>query len=231
MSGLQQTLGLLVARLAHDLKNPLAAVLSNLSFLQGSDRDADEREALDESLFAAARLDRMLDDVVALTRIRAGELEPAPSSVDLAALANDLAGRLALLRGNRVLQIDVVEARLLTDEALLRRVLINLLEHCLRHTPSKGAVLLRSGRDGAGLVLRVVDGGSPFFPGVRPSFLEDELPLRQAPPAGYRSDQGLGLHVAGVTARALGVRTGVAARADGERGVVFELCFPAGMLE
>lgn len=231
MSGLQQSLGLLVARLAHDLKNPLAAVLSNLSFLQGSARDVDEREALDESLFAAARLDRMLDDVVALTRIRAGELDIALAPVDLAALAVDLAGKLALLRGSRVLQIDVAVDRLVTDGALLRRVLINLLEHGLRHTPSNGTVRLQSCRDGDRLVLRVVDGGSPFPPDVRPSFLEDELPLKQAPPAGYRSDQGLGLHVAGVAARALGARTDVAARADGLQGSVFELQFPAEIAE
>jgi len=229
MSELQQTFGLLVARLAHDLKNPLAAVLANLSFLQSSDMDVDEREALDESLFAAARLGRMLDDAVALTLIQSGGLDSAPAPVDLAALAEEIAGTLALLRGSRVLRIEVAEARLTTDEALLRRVLVNLLEHGLRHTPSNGAVLLQSGRDGDGLVLRVVDGGSPFAPGVRPSFLDDELPLQQAPPAGYRSDQGLGLHVAGVTARALGARTNVAERADGEQGAVFELHFPKGI--
>ena len=223
-------MGLLLSRLVHDLKNPLAAALSNLGFLEPRMSGTDNREALEESLVALGRLDRMLDDAVDLGRIRAGTLSVLRAPVALADLADDLAQDLALLSWRRTLSFEPGQARLLTDGRLLRRVLIDLLEHALRQTPSRGTVRMVGALEEQGFVLRVIDGGASFAPEVQPSFLDDQLPLMEPPSAGHRSDQGLGLHFAGVMARALGARTAVLAREDGERGVVFELVFPAELV-
>lgn len=230
MSELEDTLGLLVARLVHDLRNPLAVVLSNLHFLEGAVQHQDDREALEESLVSAGRMNRMLDDVLDLARLRRDPGQPARTPVSLAEVVRVLGGKLRLLTGNRSLTFDVGEQQLLCDPGLLERALLNLLEHALRHTPSRGEVRLEATDDGEGVVLRVLDGGAPFASDSPPSFLAEQLPLKQEPPPGCRSDQGMGLHFAGLALRALGARIDLCQREDGERGAAFVAHFSAELL-
>lgn len=231
MSELQQSLEFLVSRLVHDLKNPLAVILSNLRFLKESISGLDEGEALVESLLSADRLDRMLDDAVDLGRMRRGTIVLASAPVLLRELEPALLEKLELLAGTRKLELDLDQPRpLLTDRTLLLRLMINVIEHALRQTPSRGTVRVQGASAPDGLTLRVVDGGAPFAPDSTPSFLDDELPVKRSSTQGCRSDQGLGLHFAGVAARALGARTELGPRPDGEHGVVFELVFPEEML-
>ena len=224
MSDPQQMIEVLISRLVHDLKNPLAVVLSNMRFLQSSVTGVDEQDALRESVLSGERLDRMMDDAVDLGRMRGGRMSPASAAVVLSELEPALSEKLDLLTGNRTLKFDLGPERLMTDQALLLRILVNLGEHALRQTPSRGTVLVQSEPVEQGLALRVIDGGAPFSPDVSPSFLDDALSVKDAPSAGCRSDQGLGLHFAGRAACMLGAHIAVAPRSDAQ-GPVFELVF------
>ena len=222
---LSAVLGTVVARLAHDVKNPLAVILSNLRFLQMSIEDADDREAIEESLLSATRLDRMLDDAVDIQRLAAEAPLAAATPFALQELEQPLRERVELQAGRRTLELTLPQRKLRVDRALLQRVLINLLEHGFRNTPSGGTVTLRGEPGEAGLTLQVLDQGPGFSPGATPSFLDSELRVKQPPCEGHRSDQGLGLHFAGVAARAMGAQTDVRPRDDGARGLCFELVF------
>jgi len=228
MTELEQATALVVAHLAHDLKNPLAVILSNLRYLRTSIKDLEEIEAIQESLISAERLDRIIDDVVDLSRLRSTGA-PAAAAAPIAALEAPLRSKLELQIGRRTFAVELPDLQLRTDHALLRRALLNVLEHGFRNTPSTGTVLLRAAQADGELVLEVVDGGAPFAPDGAPSFMQDEMTLREAAPSGCRSDQGLGLHFAGVAARALGARTEIDARDDAP-GVIFRLIFPGELL-
>jgi K+-sensing histidine kinase KdpD len=223
MSELEEALGLVVNRLAHDAKNPLAAILSNLRYLRMSVSGEEEREAIQESLVAAERIDRLLDDVSDLQRLRGQQTRSSAPAV-LDELEPLLREKLELQMGRRRLVVDLPSARLQVDSSLLQRVLLNLLEHASRNTPSGGTILLAGTLDPEPR-LEVTDGGQPFSPNATPSFLSGNLESRVAPKEGCRSDQGLGLFFAGVAARALGARTDVQRRPDGEAGLVFSLTF------
>jgi K+-sensing histidine kinase KdpD len=226
MNELQQTMMLVVSRLVHDLKNPLAVVLSNMRFLEVVIDEGDQHEALRESVVSADRLDRMLDDSMDLVRLMAGGvLRSARKEVVLAEMGAEIAEKLELLVGNRTLEVVLPETRVKTEASLLSRILINILEHALRQTPSRGVVRLEADTSDGETILRVVDGGAPFDPDATPSFLEDKLPVKQAPPEGCRSDQGLRLFFAGKAARSFGARTELNRR-KGEKGVVFVLRLP-----
>jgi signal transduction histidine kinase len=222
MSNLDQALGRLVSRLTHDVRSPLAAVVANLRFLEGSDLDTEEREAVVESLASAKRITAMLDDVVRLEQLKKPlDSAPAFETVALADLGQEVRDAARFQLGRRQLDISLPDASLCTDRQLLLRVLVNLVEHALRHTPPRGTVRLQ-GESGRTLTLSVEDEGLPFDDEMAPSFMADDMPLRQAPRDGFRSDQGIELYFAGTAARALGARTSVAPRADGS-GVRFEL--------
>lgn len=228
MSELDDAIALVVGRLAHDLKNPLAVILSNLRYLRMSIKDLDDIEAIQESLVSADRIDRILDDVVDLNRLR----RAAPGgtvSASIKELEPLLRDKLEIQIGRRTFDVQLAEVALRTDHGLLRRILLNLLEHAFRNTPSTGTVLLRAEVLDGELVMEVLDGGAPFAPDCSPSFLSDGLTTRAAQPSGCRSDQGLGPHFAGVAARALGARTDVHAR-DDDTGVIFRLIFPGDLL-
>jgi two-component system sensor histidine kinase KdpD len=228
MSELDDAVALVVARLAHDLKNPLAVILSNLRYLRMSIREPEDNEAIQESLVSADRLDRALNDLVDLNRLREVGLG-AVAAASVAELAPVLRDKLELQIGRRTFDVQLPQIKLRTDHGLLGRVLLNVLEPAFRNTPSTGTVYLRGAKEGDAFVLEVVDGGAPFAPDRDPSFLVDDVTVRAAPPRGCRSDQGLGLHFAGVASRALGARTEVRAR-DAAAGLVFRLIFPADLL-
>lgn len=216
---LHRSLGALLGRVAHDLKNPLSVIVANLRFLEAVG-DEDQREAAQESSHAAERLNRMIDDLAQLERLRSGELRPRAQRLSLAELGEQVRDLLAPQVGSRKLEIDLPAVEISTDRDILSRVLLNLLEHGLRQTPARGVVRLEARGLASELTLSVRDGGLPFTPDRTPSFLGDELPERGDPPPGHRSDQGLGLFIAGTAARALGAEL---AMPPMESGACFEL--------
>jgi K+-sensing histidine kinase KdpD len=227
MSDLSRALALVVGRLAHDLKNPLAAVLSNLRYLASQHDEGDLRDAATESVVATERVVRILNDIVCLEDLRAQRYAMELQELDLAHL---IVAAVDVVRPGwpgRSLRINC-DARVpvATDEGLFRRGLINLLDHCLSRSAPASEVVIRCLVDGEERAqLFVLDQGPPFAPGRLVSFLADELPVEELPADGaYRSDCGLGLHVAGQAFRALGATIDVRGRDDGQGpGVCFAL--------
>lgn len=230
MPELKQQLGGLVGRLVHDLKNPLTAVVGNLLYLKDSIPDSEEREAVVESLAAALRLDRMLDNASDLVQLLAGRQPLARVPLFVPELEPEVRRALELDLGDRSLVIGLPAVELITEGALLLRILLAVLQHAVRNTPGGGTVELAGSVDPArGLELQIRDGGLPFEPGTTPSFVADDLPGRRMPAEGYRSDQGLGLHFAGRAARCLGADVALSSR-EREPGIVFHLVFPRELL-
>ncbi len=211
---LHRLLASLLGRVAHDLKNPLSVIVANLRYLEATG-DQDQREAAQESSHAAERLTRMIDDLAQLERLRSGHPPPLIQNVWLPELIDRLRASLAPQIGSRKLAINSPDVTFATDPELLTRVLLNLLEHGLRQTPARGTIHLEIQSVGDELSLTVRDGGLPFDPKRTPSFLREELPERAETPDGYRSDQGLGLFVAGIAARALGAKLAMPPLDDG----------------
>lgn len=214
----------LVARLAHDVKNPLSVVNTNLQYLREGISESSMLEAVDDSLAALAQGLRIIEDLVDLGAIQSGALRPARGPFSLAALEAPLREEVAPLLGRRELALSLADCELVSDEALLRRALVNLLEHGIKHTPGGRAVTLCGTLDADGLTLEMKDGGQPFAPD-RPASILLDLPSAREQAPGYRSDQGVALFFAGVVFRALGGQVTLAARED-QPGVAIRIRFP-----
>jgi two-component system sensor histidine kinase KdpD len=218
----------LVARLAHDVKNPLSVVNTNLQYLREGISDPAQAEAVEDSLAALTHGIRIIDDLVDLGAIQAGTLRPCRGRFSLAALERPLREEVSALLGRRELVIDLPDRGLETDEVLLRRALGSLLEHGIKHTPGGREITLRASCDPDGLTIEMADGGQPFDPDHPASILLD-LPTAKEQPVGYRSDQGVALFFAGVVVRALGGVVKLRPRED-QPGAVFQLRFPKEIL-
>jgi acyl-CoA hydrolase len=226
--GVERLLGDLLARLAHDLRNPLMAVRSNLNYLR-DEVSGEDQEVVRESLLSLQRGNRLIDDALDLARLRSGMLSPTLDAVRLRSLERPLRRALEMELSRRELQVDLPDVALRTNQALLQRALTAILEHALRNTPS-GQVVRLEGALQDGLRLRICDPGPPFSQQAEPSLVAEELGRRPAPAPGCRNDKGLGLYFAGTAARFLGAGVAVLDPGEGARGVVFQLQFPEDLL-
>ena len=160
-----------VADASHELRTPLTSIHANLELLQagglGSD---DDRHAVDSALTSTKRMSGLVSDLLLLARADAGR-RVATTDMDLAAIAAGALEEVQPLAGGRRLESQLEGPLPLQgnpDE--LHRLVRNLLENAVRHTPERTTVELTARPDGDEALLEVVDDG----PGI-PEEMEDQV--------------------------------------------------------
>jgi two-component system sensor histidine kinase KdpD len=157
----------LLRSVSHDLRTPLAAIRAVASDLRDGSVDYDEatrRDLLDVVGDEAERLDRLVANLLSLSRIEAGALAPDVQAVDVEELVADRVRRLS-----RLLQDVSVETHLPAvlplvdaDYTLLDLVITNLLENAARHAPPHSVIRIDVRELGDRMEVAVSDQG----PGV-----------------------------------------------------------------
>ena len=148
---------------SHDLRSPLMAILTSASALARRDFDLDEverAELLETVLMEARRLDRLVDNLLDLSRLQAGAAEPESA---LIAVDDLVVGALESLGADSV-RVHVT----LPDEApavrvdahQLQRALVNLLENALKYSPPDEPVSVRVSATSSDVLVRVIDRGA-----------------------------------------------------------------------
>lgn len=155
----------LLSDLAHEMRTPLATVKAHLEAVEDGVRDLDQ-ETLTVLGASVGRLQRLADDVSAVSRAEEGNLRLDPTPVDLAEVARTVLGATrAHGRTTGVALLDDLEpgCHVVFDVDRLGQVITNLLDNALRHTPAGGTVTVSSRRSGADprpiVELRVADTG------------------------------------------------------------------------
>jgi two-component system OmpR family sensor kinase len=190
-----------VADASHELRTPLTSVLANLELLQASLRghdQAEDREIVDSALRSSKRMGRLIADLLLLARADAGRL-PTHRRIDLAEVAGDAAAELAPLMGDRELIVDN-EKPLWVDGSRdeLHRMVLNLLDNAIRHTPRGSCVELRLCENGGQAIVEVGDDG-PGIPEAMRTQVFDRF-VRGTGPADTARGTGTGLGLAIVSA-------------------------------
>ena len=164
----------MVAHVSHDLRTPLATLHGYIETLKLKDATlspAERERYLAVALDQSERLRRLVGDLFELAKLDAREQAPECEPVALAELVSDVAQKFRLEAERRGSTIDVdageglpmVEA----DIALVERVLENLIDNALSHSPDGGAVRIPIRRDGDAVRVTVSDSG----PGIAPEHL------------------------------------------------------------
>jgi two-component system sensor histidine kinase KdpD len=195
----------LLRSVSHDLRTPLAAIRAITSDLRAGTAydEATQHELLDVVGDEAERLDRLVANLLSLSRIEAGALTPHRQAVDLDELVGDRVRRLP-----RVLRDVDVEVRLPelvplvdADYILLDQVVTNLLENAARHCPDGGRITI-DGRDECDRMVVSVSDNGPGVPAAERTRIFE--PFRTAG-SGSRSS-GVGLAICKAIVEAHGGR-------------------------
>lgn len=132
--------------LVHDLRSPLAVVSSNLGWIKEeiAKENEDVVDALSDASEATRRLQQMVDDLLTVSRLDEEEFPVRFESVGVAHLLTSLLDEHSQKAHQRDIKVttDGVDATVRADPMLLKRVIENLIDNSLRHTPPHGRVHL-----------------------------------------------------------------------------------------
>jgi signal transduction histidine kinase len=195
----------LIGNISHDLHTPLASVQGYIetALLRGDALGAPEREQhLRTALSHARKLDRRIGELFELSKLDAGRVQPRVEVFCLAELLQDVVQdyRLEAQQRGVTLALDAgshAQARVRADIALIERVLQNLVDNALRHTPQGGQVRLEiEASHPQHLTLAVRDSGAGIAPEHLPHIFERYWRAGEAEPRDAPSrSAGLGLAI------------------------------------
>ncbi len=204
----------LLAAASHDLRQPLHALALFVAALVNKVRDAEIKPLVGNVQRSVHTLEAQFAQLLDLSRLEAGALEPAPRPVALAPLFSHLTSEFAPQAAARGLRFAVVRTRAAveSDPALLERILKNLVANAIRYTRT-GGVVIGARRRGATVAIEVVDTGAGIAPEHRSRIFDEFYQVRSA--AARQSDgrgMGLGLAIVRRFADLLGHRIELATR-------------------
>jgi signal transduction histidine kinase/CheY-like chemotaxis protein len=186
-----------LSNMSHELRTPLNGVLGYAQILQ---RDpavtARQRRSLEAIHSCGSHLLTLINDVLDLSKIEAGQLELAPAACNLSELLTTVQDIVRPRADSRGLDFTLTiepgtPTALITDETKLRQTIVNLAGNAVKFT-EKGCVALRASREGDELVLEVRDTGIGMTPDEAASVFE---PFKQAEGGKKHGGTGLGLAI------------------------------------
>ena len=191
----------LFANISHDLRTPLTSLhgyLETLMLKADTLDEADRRRYLEIALGQSRKVGRLAQEVFELARLEYGVVKPEKESFALADLVQDVFQKFELAaeaRHQRLIPdiaagLPVVSA----DLGMIERVLTNLLDNAIRHTPMGGEIVVQLRAQHGGVVVQISDTG-----GGIPGELQKSLFTRPVFMSGSRTERtgsgGLGLMI------------------------------------
>ncbi|MDQ4081046.1 MAG: ATP-binding protein [Gemmatimonadota bacterium] len=217
-----------VANVSHELKTPLTVIGGFAETLADPGLDQAQRDRFAHTIVAnVRRMQRIVDDLLDLSRIESGGWVPAPVSVDLATAAAEAIApcRDSASEKNIALDVDIAsDATTATvDPTALRQVIANFVENAIRYTSSGGHVTIFASRESQGVWVGVRDTGIGIGAEHLPRIFER---FYRVDPARSREAGGTGLGLAIVRHLAEAHGGNVRAESTPGRGTTVAAFFP-----
>ncbi len=223
----------LLSSISHDLRTPLASIKAAASSLLQEDVQWNDEERRSFALaieHEADRLNRLVANLLDMSRIEGGALKPEKEWYPIDELIHDVLGRVQPILQNRTVQTDLPEdlPPVQLDYLQIDQVLTNLIENAVRYTPTDSPIEVSVNVEGDQMVISVADRG----PGIPPSDLErvfDKFYRVLGRPAERTTGSGLGLAVCKGLVEAHGGHIWAENREGG--GAIFRFTLPLGSKE
>jgi len=208
-----------VADASHELRTPLTSVMANLELLADV-LAGDQGEAARSALRSSRRMRRLVVDLLLLARADARRpIRPQP--VDMGQVVVEASGELGAIADDHEVTVETRPAWVMGSHDDLLRMVLNLVENAISHTPPGTHVQIRVQGAGGRVVLSVTDDGPGISPDMREQIFE-----RFVRGAGDRGGSfGLGLSIVRVVAEQHGGSVTLAP--TGGRGARFVVTLPA----
>ena len=221
-------LGAFTADASHELRSPLTLMRTELEVSLGKPMSGEEyRRALRVLLSEVEHMTGVVERLLLLARTDAGQLRPRREALDVADFMHEAYGRWLPRASQQGVELEVVapdSGALEADLDLTRRIVDNLVDNALRHSPRGSLLRLSAARDGKGWRFEVADQG-PGVPQAQRARIFDRFArgdTARTPDA--EGGTGLGLPLSAAFARVQGGEVRLAERAGW--GAVFEVWLP-----
>jgi two-component system phosphate regulon sensor histidine kinase PhoR len=186
-----------VANVSHELKTPLTSIAGYAETLATEAAAGTQTERFAGIILSNAhRMQRLVDDLLDLSRIESGRWHPGPERVDVRELAGEVWAGFADRARERRIEFTAAAGdvhQVTADPDALRQVLTNLLDNGLRHTPPGGRISVTVEPSPGGVTVAVTDTGSGIAPEHLPRIFER---FYRADPGRSRAEGGTGLGLA-----------------------------------
>jgi signal transduction histidine kinase len=227
----RQLIGELIGLLAHDLRNPLSALHSNLGYLDAvlPADEAEAREAVDDGVVSCDGLSHVIDNVDLLGQILRGGLSVSRSPFSIAALLGGAVERCQPAARSHGLKLELdPKARQMhvpvdVGRDLAARALTNLIRNSIQHAPTSSTVQVSAAVEGNMVCVYVKDAGSALTDELTESAFTAEGQVAAKLRANSRYSRGMGLYCARVAAQLCGAEVRVVPSAKGN---TFQLSLP-----
>ncbi len=212
-----ETVGQLLALIAHDLRNPLSALHSNIGFLASvlQAQDEDVADALSDGMVSCDGLSHIIDNIDLFGQALRQAQAPAQTAVDAHGLVREVLERCEPVAVSHGIQIaaelapDADGLEVLGARELLAKSLSNLIRNCIQHAPPQSAVLVKTRAAAERFEVLVLDGGVPLDDELWGCvFTADGQVAAKASSMG-RYSRGMGLFAARLAATAGGGAVGI----------------------
>ncbi|WP_243310497.1 sensor histidine kinase [Fundidesulfovibrio agrisoli] len=215
----------LLSTVTHDFKTPLAAISGSAQSLLalGDAAGADVRRALEENIAGeAARLERLVDNLLRIAALESGAVVPDLKPVPLEEVLGSALSRLeSALSGHQVgLRVPGDLPPIPMDEVLMEQVFLNLLENAAKYSPPGARVDILAHMRKQSVVIEVRDNGPGLPPGDHDKLFERFQRGDRGGPEGY----GLGLAICRAVVKAHGGE--ITARDNAPSGARFTITLP-----
>jgi two-component system, OmpR family, sensor histidine kinase KdpD len=184
----------LLSSVSHDLRTPLVSIIGSATGLASCDgalSNADRAQLVQTILEESERLNRFVQNLLDMTRLGYGALQPRREWVDL----REIIGR-ALRQLARPLAPFEVEVQipddlpiLHVDPVLIEQVLVNILDNAAKYSPAGGRIAIGAALDGEQVKVAVSDQG----PGIPPEARDTVFDVFYRVRAGDKQAAGTGL--------------------------------------
>jgi heavy metal sensor kinase len=183
---------------SHELRTPLTIIQGELeAFMKEPSLPPDFVENLGNILEEVERLSRIVEGLLLVSRLEAGEAQMTRASIDFGELVTSTAEQMELLSKDKLLQMryEIGDAIMVEgDELRLRQVVVNLIDNAIKYTPEGGSISLVVRSDSGTAILEVIDTGIGISSAALPQVFNRFFRAEEAK-AGRMHGSGLGLAI------------------------------------
>ncbi len=174
-----------VANVSHELRTPLTIIGGFAETLQDPDIPPDRRSEFAQTIYTnTQRMQRIVDELLDLSRIESGHWKPRPQPVKISDVAAEVFARVSAAAARKGVElesaIDQSASVIHADRTALEQIFLNLVENALRHTGERGKITIATAGARNGVLLEVRDTGAGIPPEHLPRIFERF----------YRADRG-----------------------------------------
>jgi signal transduction histidine kinase len=225
------TLGQLIGLLAHDLRNPLSALHSNVGFLDSviESRDDDVREALQDARVSCDGLMYIIDNLELLGRALSDAPDMPTTRLALMPVLEEVIARHSSLAVSHGVALRLGSTStggcVLSNRDMLGRAIGNLVRNAIQYGPPGGGVDVMMRHEPGYWVVRVEDAGPPLCAELIERAFEADAQVELKSATGGRYSRGLGLFAARLAADSIHATVHACVTPEGA-GSALELVLP-----